>query len=133
LMPRPDPIAESLPLVAWIGLAALIVAAGHVLDAVAIHLQQMVGDRLTVRLGDAVIQAANRWPGIARFEDPAYADDLERTRTRAGQAGLSIMVNGAAGILHVGTVIGVVALLSGLHPLAPILLLVASAPAALLW
>lgn len=45
--------------------------------------QSLAGDRLTAHVGEKLIIAANRWTGLARFEDPAFQDDLHRARNRA--------------------------------------------------
>ncbi len=124
-----DPLAARLPLVTWIAAAAAAVVLGQLLALAAATCQQMAGDRVTTYVTAQIIHAANRWQGLARFEDPDFADDLQRVRTQASRGGLAIMVNGAAAIVHLGTIVGVTLLLARLHPLAPFLLLLASLPA----
>src|SRR5438046_304861 len=124
-----DPLAAHLSLLTWIACAAVGVVLAQLLQLVAATLQTMSGDRLTAYVTGQVIRAANRWPGLARFEDPTFADDLHRTRTAASRGGLSIMVHGATGLMHLVTVVGASLVLLHLHPFVPVLLLLASLPA----
>ena len=122
------PIVVSLPLGAWIVLTAVVVAVGQLIQPFAITFQNQAGDRLTGYITEQLIRAANRWQGLARFEDPRWVDDLERSQRYASQTGLRIMVHGASAVLGLFTVIGIALLLIGLHPLVPLLLLLASVP-----
>jgi len=105
------------------------VVLAQLLQLIAATFQTMAGDRLTAYVTEQVIRAANRWPGLARFEDPTFADDLHRTRTAASRGGLSIMVHGATGVMHLVTVVGASLVLLHLNPFVPALLLLASLPA----
>lgn len=122
------PIVVSLPLGAWIILTAVAVAVGQLIQPFALAFQNQAGDRLTGYITEQLIRAANRWQGLARFEDPRWVDDLERSQRYASQTGLRIMVHGASAVLGLFTVIGIALLLTGLHPLLPLLLLLASVP-----
>ena len=122
------PIVVSLPLGAWIMLTAVVVAVGQLIQPFASTFQSQAGDRLTGYITEQLIRAANRWQGLARFEDPRWVDDLERSQRYASQTGLQIMVHGASAVLGLLTVIGVTLLLIGLHPLLPLLLILASVP-----
>ncbi|MDE2993041.1 MAG: ABC transporter ATP-binding protein [Chloroflexota bacterium] len=122
------PIVVSLPLGAWIVLTAVVVAVGQLIQPFAITFQNQAGDWLTGYITEQLIRAANRWQGMARFEDPRWVDDLERSQQYASQTGLRIMVFGASAVLRLFTVIGIALLLIGLHPLLPLLLLLASVP-----
>ncbi len=122
------PIVVTLPLGAWIMLTAVAVAAGQLIPPFTFTFQSQAGDRLTGYITEQLIRAANRWQGLARFEDPSWVDDLERSQRYASQTGLRIMVHGASAVLGLFTVIGVALLLIGLHPLLPLLLLLASVP-----
>ena len=122
------PIVVSLPLGAWIVLTAVVVAVGQLIQPFAITFQNQAGDRLTGYITEQLIRAANRWQGLARFEDPSWVDDLERSQQYASQTGLRIMVFGASAVLRLFTVIGIALLLIGLHPLLPLLLLLAAVP-----
>ncbi|MGH9224836.1 MAG: ABC transporter ATP-binding protein [Acidimicrobiales bacterium] len=108
--------------------AGLALAAGHVLSPVASTAQSLAGDRLTAYIGEELIGAANRWPGLARFEDPDFQDDLHRARTRAGRGGLDVVVYGARSGLALFTAVSLALVLAGLHPLVPVLLVAASLP-----
>ena len=121
-------LAAQWPLVVWIILAAAGVAIGQLIQPFAATFQSMAGDRLTGYVTGQLIRAANRWHGIARFEDPALADDLQRARQTAARAGLSIMVHGTELIVAMFTAVGLVVVLLGLHPVAPLLLVVATIP-----
>ena len=109
-------------------LTAAAVAVGQLIQPFAFTFQTQAGDRLTGYITEQLIRAANRWQGLARFEDPSWVDDLERSQRYASQTGLQIMVHGASAVLGLFTVIGVALLLIGLHPLVPLLLLLASVP-----
>ena len=122
------PIVVSLPLAAWIVLMAVVVAVGQLIQPFAITFQNQAGDRLTGYITEQLIRAANRWQGLARFEDPRWVDDLERSQRYASQTGLRIMVHGASTALGLFTVIGIALLLVGLHPLLPLLLILAAVP-----
>ena len=125
---RPDYLAAQLPLLSWIILAAAVLALGQLLQAAAAGCQDLAADRLTGSIGEQLIRAANRWPGLARFEDPAFADDLERARSQAALGGLTLLLFGGRLVTVLVTVVGVAALLAALQPLVPVLLLLASLP-----
>ena len=88
----------------------------------------MAGDRLTGYVTEQLIRTANRWHGIARFEDPALADDLERARGPAANSGMSIMVDGTELVVALFTAAGLAVVLLALHPVVPVLLVVATLP-----
>ena len=116
------------PLTVWIVLAAAGVAVGQLIQPFASTFQSMAGDRLTGYVTEQLIRTANRWHGIARFEDPALADDLERARGPAANSGLSIMVDGAEIVVALFTAAGLAVVLLALHPVVPVLLVVATLP-----
>ena len=109
------------PLAVWIVLAAAGVAVGQLLQPFAATFQSMAGDRLTGYVTEQLIRTANRWHGIARFEDPALADDLERARGPASNSGMSIMVYGAELVVALFTAVGLAVVLLALHPVVPVL------------
>ena len=117
-----------LPLGAWIALAVVAVAVGQLIQPFSATFQSQAGDRLTGYVTEQLIRAANRWHGLARFEDPALADDLERSRRRASESGLELTTNGAQAVLVVFTASGLVLVLAGLHPLLPLVLILATLP-----
>ncbi len=116
------------PLAVWILLAAAGVAVGQLIQPFAATFQSMAGDRLTGYVTEQLIRTANRWHGIARFEDPALADDLERARGPASNSGMSIMVIGADSVVALFTAAGLIVVLLALHPVVPVLLVVAALP-----
>jgi ATP-binding cassette, subfamily B, bacterial len=128
LLPALDPLTAQLPLVAWAALAAIMLALGQVLQPIASGLQSLAGDRLTAALGDRVICAANAWPGLMRLEDPAFADDLRRAREQADRAGLEIVLYFVRTLIALVSAAALALLLAALHPLVPVLLLLAALP-----
>ena len=90
--------------------------------------EALVGDRLTGYVTAQLIAAANRWHGLARFEDPAFADDLRRARTEAATSGSDLLLYGARAALALFTAVGLALVLASVHPLAPLLLLGATLP-----
>ena len=116
------------PLAVWIILAAAGVAVGQLIQPFASTFQSMAGDRLTGYVTEQLIRTANRWHGIARFEDPALADDLERARGPAANSGMSIMVDGTELVVALFTAAGLAVVLLALHPVVPVLLVVATLP-----
>ncbi len=80
------PAALGAPsLVVWIGLAAAVLIAALLLEPVSQTLQSLIGDRLTHHITERLLHATDRWQGIARFEDPAFADHLLSARLLADE------------------------------------------------
>ncbi len=128
LLADAGPFIARLPLGAWIVLAVVAVAVGQLIQPVSATLQSQAGDRLTGYVTEQVIRATNRWQGLARFEDPALADDLERSRSYASESGLELILSGAQTVLVVFTASGLVLVLGSLHPLLPLVLILATLP-----
>ena len=124
----PD-VARWLPLAAWIGLAAGAVALSQFLQPLSATLHVMAGDRITGFAAGELIRAANRWRGLARFEDPQVADDLAHARRYVRGSGVDIMNYGTRAVLALLTVTGMVLVLAALHPLAPLALVLLTLPA----
>ncbi len=82
-------LAPALPLATWILLAAGVITVGHLIQPLNLTLQSLAADRLTGWITRELIRATGTWQGIARFEDPALADDLERGRRYAARGGPS--------------------------------------------
>ena len=119
-----------LPLVAWVALAAAAIALSQFLQPLSSTLDAMAGDRITGFLSVELMRATNRWQGLARFEDPQTADDLDHARMYIEEGGgLEIMSYGTRTVLALFTVIGMVLLLATLHPLVPMLLVLLTLPA----
>jgi len=119
------------PLVAWIALAALAIGAGRVLQPLSAALEALAGDRLTGHVTGQLIRSANAWPGIARFEDPSFAEDLRVASERAAKAGLTLAREGAHCAAALFGAVGLAMVLAALHPLAPIAIALCSVPATL--
>ena len=117
------------PLAAWIGLAAGAVALAQFLQPLSTTLQTMTGDRITGFLAGELIRAANRFQGLARFEDPQFADDLTRARWYVEGGGVYMMSYGARAALALFTATGVVLVLAALYPLVPLVLVLLTLPA----
>src|SRR5919108_1030804 len=108
-----DALAAQQPLVTWIVLAAAVVAAGQLLQSVADTCQSLVGDRMNAHVMERLIRAANGWPGIARFEDPSFADDLLRARAHVGRGGVELVVDTVQALVALVTAVGLGVLLAG--------------------
>ncbi len=80
-----DPLVTHVPLAVWIALTLAVVALGQLAAPLTALLQSRASDRLTGYVTEQVIQAANRWQGLERFEDPSFADDLKRAREAANR------------------------------------------------
>lgn len=124
----PAPLVILFPLVTWIVLGAAVLMAGQLIQPSAATFQAIMGDRLTGSITEQLIIAANRWRGLARFEDPSFADDLERARRHVAQGGLALMVDGAQAAVTCFTALGFALVLLALHPLIPLLLVLATLP-----
>jgi ATP-binding cassette subfamily B protein len=129
----PAGFAARLPLAAWIAATAAVVALTQLIEPFERTFQSVIGDRVTAYMSEALMQAANRWQGLARFEDPSFADDLERVRAYSRRAGLELLTFGVTAFAALFTASGLVLLLGRLHPLAPLLLLLASLPQMVQW
>lgn len=127
-------LAAGLPLVVWIALAAGVVVLGQLFEPVSRTIQSVVGDRVAGYTMEHLIHAANRWRGLARFEDPGFADDLERVRRSASSVSLGgILMFGVGAFTALFTALGLALVLAAVHPLVPLLLLAATAPQMLQW
>src|SRR5260370_14341219 len=73
------------------------------------------------------MQASNRWQGLERFEDPSFADDLQRA-LEAATRGVDLVYFGAIVALALLTALSLSITLGGLHPLVPLLLILATLP-----
>ncbi len=128
LLPTLDSIATQLPLLAWIGLAAAALALGQLIQPFSLTLQTLAGDRITGYITEQLIRAANRWQGLARFEDPAFADDLHRARSHVPTGASELMIFIGRAAVELFTAGSLALVLLGLHPLVPILIILATLP-----
>ncbi len=123
-----DPLVAHVPLVVWIALTLAVVALGQLIPPLTAMLKSQAGDRLTGYITEQLIQATNRWQGLERFEDPRFVDDLHRAREEAARRGLDLVYFGAIVALALLTVLSLSITLGGLHPLIPLLLILATLP-----
>jgi ABC-type multidrug transport system fused ATPase/permease subunit len=112
----------------WLVLLALTLAARSLMTPFASLFQTLLGDRVTAEVNAAVLRAGNSWPGIQRFEDPSFADDLHVARTKAARGGLELVSYGAQCGLAAFTAIGIAIVLAGLSPWIPVAILVSQLP-----
>jgi ATP-binding cassette subfamily B protein len=124
----PGSPGAGVPREVWIALAAGALAAGQLFQTLTAGLQDLAADRLTGTVTGRLLQAANRWPGLARFEDPAMADDLLRVRRQAALSGLTLLLFGGRLVASLVTVAGAGLTLAGLQPLLPAGLALAALP-----
>ena len=106
----------------------LALAGSQVVGPLASLAQSLAGDRLTAYVGEQIIDAANRWSGLARFEDPDFQNDLHRARNRAATGSLDLILYGSRAVLGVLTALSLVVVVAALHPLVPLALILASVP-----
>lgn len=129
-----DAVAAQFPLGVWIALAAVSLAVGQLIQPFVSSFQSLAGDRLTGYVTEQLILAANRWQGLERFEDPIFADDLQRARDRAGRGSLDLLIFMARAGVSLFTAATLALVLLGLHPLVALVLVVATVPQmALYW
>lgn len=121
-------LASLMPLPAWIAITALVISMAQLIEPFTTTMQSIAGDRLTGHFEGLVIRAANRWKGLARFEDPSFANDLHVVRENSPRAGLEIMIYGVQTSALLCTSVGFVFILARLHPLVPLFLLLANLP-----
>ena len=120
---------RTLPLWAWIGLAAAAVALIQFLQPLSATLHVMAGDRITGFARGELIRAANRWQGLARFEDPQTADELAHARRYVRGSSVDTMLYGTRVALNLFTVTGMALVLAALHPVVPLALVLLALPA----
>jgi ATP-binding cassette, subfamily B, bacterial len=112
----------------WLVLLALTLAVRSLMTPFASLFQTLLGDRVTAEVNAAVLRAGNSWPGIRRFEDPSFADDLQAARTKAARGGLELVSYGAQCGLAAFTAVGITIVLAGLHPWIPVVILGSQLP-----
>jgi len=122
-----DMVVMQLPLAAWIALAGASVAAVRVTLPLTASLQAVVSDRLTAYASEQLILAANRLRGLERFEDPNFADDLQRARAHS-TASVLLLWGGGRAVLNVVTIVALLLTLANLHPAIAVALALATLP-----
>ena len=121
-----------VPLSVWIGVAVALIVAQQLLAPLVQAAQEAAGDAVTAHVNGELLRAVGRWRGLARFEDPAFADHLAVARKQAARGPVDLVSYGGQLLLAAGTVAVTAAVLGQLHPLAPLLLILAAVPQALL-
>jgi ATP-binding cassette subfamily B protein len=122
--------ALHFPLLIWIALAAGTLAIGQLLQPVRATLESLAGDRLSGYITGQILRATNRWQGLARFEDPEFISHLHRARNNAARGGLDLLLYGGGLVAQLFTIISLIAVLFFLHPLVPLILVLATIPQA---
>lgn len=125
------PSTDGFTLSGWIALAVVAIATQQLLGPLLQAAQEAAGDRLIAHVNGALIQAANSWRGLARFEDPAFADQLAIVRQHAARSPVDLLSYGGSFVQALFTITAMCAVLWYLHPLAPLLLVLAHVPQAL--
>ena len=128
LSARLEPWSASLPLGSWIVATAVVLGVAQLVRPFSAAFQALAGARLTVHVSERLIRAANSWPGLARFEDARFANDLHRARRQAAGGGLSILVNSIRVLEALLAVVGLLLVSAGLHPLVPLVIVAATLP-----
>jgi ATP-binding cassette subfamily B protein len=112
----------------WLVLLALTLAVRSLMTPFAALFQTVLGDRVSSEVNAALLRAGNSWPGVRRFEDPVFADDLQVARTKAARGGLELVSYGAQFGLALFTALGITVVLAGLRPWIPVAILVSQLP-----
>ena len=128
LLENLDSAAALLPLLVWIGLTAAVLALGQLIQPFSSAFQGLAADRLTGYVTEQIIQAANRMQGLARFEDPDFADDLQRARKRSTRGALDLTLYVGRAAIELFTAGSLALVLFSLHPIVPFLLVLATLP-----
>ena len=128
LLENLDAAAALLPLLLWIGLTAAVLALSQLIQPFSSTFQGLAADRLTGYVTEQIIRAANRLQGLAPFEDPVFADDLQRARKRAPRGALDLIIYVGRAAIALFTAGGLALVLFALHPLVPFLLILAALP-----
>ena len=128
LLENLDAAAALLPLLVWIGLTAAVLALVQLIQPFSSTFQGLAADRLTGFVTEQVIRAANRLQGLARFEDPDFADDLQRARKRSTRGALDLTIYVGRAAIELFTAGALALVLFALHPLVPFLLVLATLP-----
>jgi len=127
----PAGTAGDLPLSLWIAIAAGVIVVQQTVVPVFRAIQESASDLLTAHVNGELIAAASRWRGLARFEDPAFADHLATARSRAALSPVDLVSYGGRFVQSLCTVAAMGVALWRLHPLAPVILLLAHIPQSL--
>jgi ATP-binding cassette, subfamily B, bacterial len=121
-----------LPFGGWIALAVAAIVAQQLLAPCSQAAQEAVSDRLQAHVNGELIAAVNRFRGLARFEDPSFANHLATAREQAVGGAFNLLYYGGGLVGRLFTIAAMSATLWRLQPLAPVLVILVSLPQALL-
>ena len=122
----------ALPFAGWIAMAVGAIVAQQLLAPFSQAAQEAVSDRLTAHVNGELIAAVNRFRGLARFEDPSFANHLATAREQAVSGSFNLLYYGGHLVGRLFTIVAMSAALWRLQPLAPFLVILVSLPQALL-
>ncbi|MGI8914394.1 MAG: ABC transporter ATP-binding protein [Chloroflexota bacterium] len=122
----------ALPFAAWIALAVGAIVAQQLLAPFSQAAQEAVSDRLQAHVNGELIAAVNRFRGLARFEDPSFANHLATARQQAVGGAFNLLYYGGHLVGRLFTIVAMSAALWHVQPLAPLLVILVSLPQALL-
>ncbi|MGH2354350.1 MAG: ABC transporter ATP-binding protein [Chloroflexota bacterium] len=120
------------PLPVWVAVAVGLIVAQQLIAPLFQAVQESAGDRVTAHVNGELIKAANRWRGLARFEDPTFANHLSIARNEAARSGVDLLSTAGGLVQTLFTMGAMTAVLWQLHPFVPLLLILAFVPHALL-
>ena len=129
---EPGPATAAVPLAVWISLAVGLIVAQQLLLPLSRAAQEAVSDHVITHVNGELIAAVNRFRGLARFEEPAFANHLAAARDNARGGPDTLLLYGAHFVQALFTIVAMGVALWRLHPLAPVLVILASFPQALL-
>jgi ATP-binding cassette subfamily B protein len=113
---------------AWILLSAATLLLNQLIDPILTYARTTLGDRTTVHISGRLLEATNRWHGVARFEDPRTLDDLHNAISRGGGIGVDLLTQAAPQVGVLLTSITLCLTLATLHPLVSVVLVLAGLP-----
>jgi len=115
----------------WIGIAVVAILGQQLLGPLFQAAQEAAGERVVVHVNGELLAAANRWRGLARFEDPVFADRLATAREHATQSPVDLVSYGGRFLQSLFTIVAMATVLWRVHPIVPFLLVLAHIPQAL--
>ncbi len=121
-----------LPFAGWVAVAVSAIVAQQLLAPCSQAAQEAVSDRLQAHVNGELIAAVNRFRGLARFEDPDFANHLATARQQAVGGAFNLLYYGGGLVGRLFTIVAMGATLWRLQPLAPLLVILVSLPQALL-
>ena len=121
-----DRASESLPTV-LLAVTAAVVGLSLAMPALTTLASSLISDAIEIATMLRVVNSVNGWPGLRWFEDPAFADDLERVRSASGRTGQAVMYVGR-GVTSLMTLLSALVLLGRLQAWLPLALAAGQLP-----